>query len=33
MQIDLTVEVGKLLTALQQERSEIAYFIFTNGSR
>ena len=32
-QIDLTVEVGKLLTALQQERSEIAYFIFTNGTR
>jgi hypothetical protein len=32
-QIDLTVEVGKLLTALQHERSEIAHYIFTKGNR
>ncbi|XP_046635903.1 uncharacterized protein LOC124314670 [Daphnia pulicaria] len=31
-QIDLTVEVGKLLTALQHERSEIAHYIFTKGN-
>ncbi|KZS08548.1 Uncharacterized protein APZ42_027199 [Daphnia magna] len=32
-QIDLTVEVCKLLTALQHERSEIAHYIFTKGNR
>lgn len=32
-QIDLTVEIGKLLAALQHERSEIAFYIFANGSR
>ncbi|XP_045026134.1 LOW QUALITY PROTEIN: uncharacterized protein LOC116915620 [Daphnia magna] len=31
-QIDLTVEVCKLLTALQHERSEIAHYIFTKGN-
>ena len=33
LQIDLTVEVCKLLSALQHERSEIAHYIFTKGNR
>ncbi|XP_076048414.1 uncharacterized protein LOC143029595 [Oratosquilla oratoria] len=32
-QVDETVSIGKLLSALQVERSEIAYFIFSNGSQ
>ena len=33
MQVDGTVEMGLLLTALQVERAEVAYFIFSNGTR
>ena len=32
-QVDGTVEMGLLLTALQIERAEVAYFIFSNGTR
>ncbi|XP_063848470.1 uncharacterized protein LOC135093279 [Scylla paramamosain] len=32
-QVDGTVELGMLLTALQLERAEVAYFIFSNGTK
>ncbi|XP_063891866.1 uncharacterized protein LOC135117201 [Helicoverpa armigera] len=31
-QVSRATELGKLVTRLQQERSEVAFFIFTNGS-
>ncbi|KAK4291085.1 hypothetical protein Pmani_036066 [Petrolisthes manimaculis] len=31
-QVDGTVELGMLLTALQLERSEVAYYVFSNGT-
>jgi hypothetical protein len=33
LQIELTVEVVELLTTLQLERGEVAYYIFTDGNR
>ena len=32
-QVDSAVEMGTILTALQRERGEVAYFIFSNGTR
>nr|XP_037868517.1 uncharacterized protein LOC119628833 [Bombyx mori] len=32
-QVSRATELGKLVTRLQQERSEVAFFIFTNGSK
>ncbi|XP_050688216.1 uncharacterized protein LOC126981318 [Eriocheir sinensis] len=32
-QVDGTVELGMLLTALQLERAEVAYYIFSNGTK
>ncbi|XP_069992016.1 uncharacterized protein [Penaeus vannamei] len=32
-QVDGTVELGQLLSALQTERAEVAYYVFSNGSK
>ncbi|XP_042214992.1 uncharacterized protein LOC121861389 isoform X1 [Homarus americanus] len=32
-QVHVTVELGVLLTALQLERGEVAYYVFSNGSK
>ncbi|XP_054287526.1 uncharacterized protein LOC129003258 [Macrosteles quadrilineatus] len=32
MQVTIATELGKVVTSLQVERSEVAFFIFTNGS-
>ncbi|XP_066972570.1 uncharacterized protein [Macrobrachium rosenbergii] len=32
-QVDGTVELGMLLTALQLERADVAYFVFSNGTK
>jgi hypothetical protein len=32
-QVTIATDLGKLVTQMQLERSEVAFFIFTNGSR
>jgi hypothetical protein len=31
-QVTIATDLGKLVTQMQLERSEVAFFIFTNGS-
>jgi hypothetical protein len=31
-QVTMATDLGKLVTRLQVERSEVAFFVFTNGS-
>lgn len=32
LQVGLATDLGKLVTRMQLERSEVAFYIFTNGS-
>jgi len=32
-QVTIATDLGKLVTQIQLERSEVAFFIFTNGSK
>jgi hypothetical protein len=32
-QVTIATDLGKLVTQMQLERSEVAFFIFTNGSK
>jgi hypothetical protein len=33
LQVTIATDLGKLVTQIQLERSEVAFFIFTNGSK